>query len=408
MKGIEPGKHPDKALSAAEIRGLSKPGMYADGGCLFLVVEPSGGKHWILRTTVKGKRRDIGLGGLSYVTLKDAREEAARLRKIARAGGDPVEQRRRERMTVPTLEEAAREFHAVNSKGFDQRHANRWITTLETYAFPAIGALAVDSVTSGDVLKVLTPIWLEIPESAKRIKQRLRAVFSYSKARGWMSGDNPAEDVTKVLPKQVSGADHHPALPYQEVPGFILAMRAADAALSVKLAFEFLILTAMRTSEVLLARWDQIDLEARTWTVPAEQMKGKATERRIPHRVPLAPRCLEILQEARELGEGDYVFPGRTYGRPCSNMIFLQCLKRMGRSEITAHGFRSSFRDWAEERNRYAHNVIEKCLAHRLQSKVEESYQRSDLLDLRRPLMEAWASFATAKPAEKVVKMRGA
>lgn len=403
------GRHPEKRLTAVTIRN-AKPGTrLCDGNGLYLDTAVTGARYWILRTVVKGKRRSIGLGNAALVSLAEAREEARRLRAIARRGRDPFEQKERERQVVPTFAEAAREFHAINSKTFDERHANRWIVTLEQYAFPALGARSIDTITPADVLKVLTPIWLEIPDTAKRIKQRMRAVFGYAKAQGYLSGDNPADDVTKVLPRQPATGGHHAALPYAQVPDFIQALREADAALSVRLAFEFTILTAVRTREALLAQWDQIDVETKVWTIPGEQMKGKGTEKRFPHRVPLGDRCMEILRQAKELpGDGRYIFPGRSHAKPLSNMAFLQCLKRMGRSDITAHGFRSSFRDWAEERNMYQHNVIEKCLAHRLTSKVEESYLRSDLLELRRPLMDSWAAYATAAPRQKVVKIREA
>lgn len=402
------GKHPEKRLTAVTIRNAKPDKRICDGNGLYLEVDTTGSKYWILRTVIKGKRRSIGLGGVSLVPLAEAREEARKLRLIARKGGDPLTDRRRERQVVPTFEEAAREFHSGNSKTFKERHANRWMVTLETYAFPVFGNRSVDSIEPADVLKALTPIWVEKPETARRVKQRMRAVFSYSKAR-WGTTNNPVEDITKVLPKHISEAEHHSALPYPKVPGFIDSLRQSDSAISVKLAFEFMILTAVRTTEAMLGKWDQIDYDTRIWTIPAEQMKGKATERRFPHRVPLSNQCIEILKTAKELSSGsDFLFPGRSLNKSLSNMGFLMCLRRMGREDVTPHGFRSSFRDWAEERNIYQHNVIEKCLAHRLPNKVEESYQRSDLLELRRTVMDSWSAYATTKPAQKVVQFREA
>lgn len=397
-------RHPEKALNAAKIRN-AKPGKYADGNGLYLTVEESGSKRWTLRTVIKGKRHELGLGGLSVISLAEAREEAARLRRIARKGGDPLAERRQERKVVPTFEKAARETHASRSATFKARHANRWLKTLEDYTFPVIGGRPVDSIEPGDVLKVLMPIWTKIPETAGRVKQRMRTVFDYAKVKGWRSGDNPVDGITEALPKHNGKkVEHHAALPYSDVPAFLEALRQASSAVAVKLAFEFTILTAARTSEVLQAKWEEIDFNTKTWTVPAERMKAK-----VEHRVPLSSRCLEVLATAKEAGNGgEFIFPGRTPNQPLSNMSFLMALRRMNRADITPHGFRSTFRDWAEERTKFKRNVVEKCLAHTLSNKVEESYQRSDLLELRRPVMEAWAAYAMVKPSQKVVRIREA
>jgi len=397
-------KHPEKALSPVGIRALKDPGMYADGNCLYLVVDESGAKRWIMRTTIHGKRCDLGLGGVSMVSLAEAREEAVRLRKIARAGGDPLAERRQERIIVPAFEAVAREVHTAQAQTFkNEKHAAQWISTLEAYAFPVFGSQPVNTIESKDVLAALSPIWIEKPETARRVKQRMRAVFDYAKVKGWRSNDNPVEGITKVLPKHGGNVkEHFSALPYAQVPDFLMALHGTNIYLSAKLAFEFLILTAARTSEAILAKWPEIDVDTKTWTVPAERMKMKKE-----HRVPLSARCLEILKTAKEIGTGsDYIFPGRSAKHPLSNMSFLMALRRMNRADITAHGFRSSFRNWAEEKTTTQHSVVEAALAHQVENKVEAAYLRTDLFAKRRRLMDSWATFCATRAAQKVVSIR--
>lgn len=398
-------KHPQNKLDAAKVRN-AKPGRHADGNGLYLVVSPTGAKKWVLRTVIKRKRCDIGLGGLSLVSLKDAREEAARLRRLARKGGDPLAERRQEQRIIPTFEAAAREVYTAHSVTFrNAKHSDQWITTLETYAFPIFGNRRVDAVEPADILAVLTPIWLEIAETARRVKQRLNVVFDYARAKGWRTAGNPVDGIAQVLPKTTGKSKkHHSAMPYGKVPEFLLDLQGAETSDSIKLAFEFLILTAARTNEVILARWDEIDLESKAWTIPAERMKAKRE-----HRVPLSPRCLEILKAARALNPvGGFVFPGRIYGKPLSNMAFLMALRRMEKTDITAHGFRSSFRDWAEERTGAKRRAVESSLAHSVGNKVEAAYLRTDLFDERRRLMNLWAAFCLTRPSGKVVMMREA
>jgi integrase len=397
----KPKKHPEKALTAVKIRN-AQPGRHADGNGLYLVVDDSGAKRWVLRTVVRGKRCDIGLGGFSLVSLAEAREEAARLRKIARKHGDPLAERRKARRSVPTFEEAARRVHESLSASFrNAKHAAQWISTLAAYVFPVFGSRSVDSIESADVLAALTPVWNSKPETARRVRQRMKTVFDWAKASGYRSGDNPVEGVSKVLPKHNGKKVHHPALPYAQVPEFLIAMRDCAAGVSAKLAFEYMILTATRTSEVLLAEWNEIDVDAKTWTIPAERMKAK-----VEHRVPLSPRCLEILRAAREITDGGkYVFPGRLH-KPLSNMVFEMTLRdRMNRDDITPHGFRSSFRDWAEEKTNTQRSVVEAALSHKVPDKVEAAYLRTTLFDKRRRLMDAWATYATTAPKQKVVSI---
>jgi integrase len=405
-KRPERKKYPEKALSATKVRNIAKPGRYADGNGMYLVVDPSGAKRFILRTLIHGKRCDIGLGGLSVVSLAEAREEAMKLRKIARAGGDPLAERRKERRMVPTFEQAARQVHAEQSKAFrNAKHAAQWLTTLENYAFPFFGAKRIDLVDSADVLKALSPIWMDKPETARRVKQRMKTVFDWAKASGYRMGDNPTDGITKVLPKHETKHEHHLALPYVQVPAFITALRECSAAASVKLAFEFMILSVLRTAEVLFAKWSEIDMDARTWTVPATRGDEPGMKMKQEHRVPLSARCIQILQEAKTISNGSpYIFSGRTPSKPLSDMVFNMALRRMQRSDCTPHGFRSSFRDWSAEKTNFPNEVCEAALAHKLENKTEEAYRRTDFFEKRRRLMEAWSSFATASGV-KVVTM---
>jgi integrase len=398
-------KHPEKALDSAKIRN-AKPGRHADGNGLYLVVDPNGAKRWVLRTVIKRKRCDIGLGGFSLVTLAEAREEAIRLRKAARKGADPLAERRQARRVVPIFEVVAREVHTYHSQSLtNEKHKEDWISSMVRYVFPVMGNMTVNQIESKEILQIITPIWSIKQDTARRIKQRLKVIFDYARAKGWRTGDNPVDGVDRVLPKNGAKVQkHYPALPYAEVPEFIKMTKETDAALAVKLGMEFLILTASRTNEVIFAKWAEFDLAAKVWTVPPERMKMRRE-----HRVPLSSRCLEILHSAKELNpSGEYVFPGRKIGSPLSTMCFLMLMRRMDRSNFVVHGFRSSFRNWCEEKTTTQRSVTEMALAHVVESKVEAAYLRTDLFEKRRRLMNSWALFATTKPAEKVVRIREA
>ena len=390
------GKHPHKKLTAKAINSYSIPKKYSDGNGLYLVVDKSGNKRWLLRIVVRGKRRDIGLGGWPTVSLADARNEAALMGQIARKGGDPLEERRKRLVQCPTFREAAKRVHAEHSGSWkNAKHAAQWINTLDTYVFPRFGKLPVDKVGTADVIGALTPIWLTEQETARRVRQRIGTVLDWAKAKGYRNDENPVRSVTKALPKQLKSHSHHASLPYSEVSDFLTALRVSDSGASARLAFEFLILTAARTSEVILAQWVEIDLDEREWTIPAERMKARKE-----HRVPLSKRALEILTEARKLNDGKgLVFEGRKPGEPLSQMAFLMILRRMGKN-ITAHGFRSTFRDWAAEQTNFPREVCEAALAHTVNNKVEAAYFRSDLFEKRRKLMKAWSEYSTTKRAE--------
>lgn len=383
------GKHPEKALTATKVKQVKKPGAYADGNGLYLVVSRTGAKRWALRTVIQGKRRDMGLGGAQLVSLAEAREKAQQYRKIAREGGDPFLERNKRQKGIPTFKNAAQTvFDARKATWRNPKHRQQWINTLTTYAFPEIGGQPVDQITTPDILKLLSPIWLTKPETARRLKQRIATVFDWAKAAGFRDGGNPVEGVTKGLPKQGKNDNHHAAMAYVDIDGFVNGLRGSNALNVTYLALEFTILTASRTSEVLNSKWSEFDIGESLWTIPPERMKATRV-----HRVPLSSRALEILKTMREYpSNGGYVFPGRVNGKPLSNMTLLKVLKSK-KLPFTVHGFRSSFRDWAEEHSGFSHNVCEMALAHSIKDKTEAAYRRGDLLDKRRELMTAWGDF---------------
>ncbi len=392
-------QHPTQALSAVKIRNLTKPGKYADGNGLYLVVDASGAKRWLLRTVVKGKRRDIGLGGLAVVSLANAREDARTYRKTARDGGDPLQDRRKARTPIPTFAECVKEVHAIRLPHWrNPKHGAQWLTTLETYAFPFFGDRSIDQIESGDVLKVLLPIWVTKAETARRVRQRLKAVFDYAKAKGFRSGDNPLEGIGKVLPKQIDQPVHHPSVAYQDVAAFMKALNKQPGIAAR--ALEFTILTAARSGEVRGATWNEIDMDNRTWTIPGKRMKSAKQ-----HRVPLSNAAMDVLRGLPRLG--DLVFPGVIDRNPLSDASLTSVMRRMD-VDAVPHGFRSTFRDWAAERTNFPRDVCEGALAHVLPDKTEKAYKRTDLFDKRRKLMNAWAAFATSVGADVIAIPRTA
>jgi integrase len=390
-----------KRLVAIELK-LLPAGMHADGGGLYLNVQESGSRSWILRTVVRGKRRDIGIGGLATTSLAKAREMAASLREKARKGEDILEARRIEKRVIPTFKEAALTYHAQVSETFDsEQHGQNWLRSLELYVFPAFGSKTVDLIDTADVLRAIGPIWNEVPDTARRTLRRVKAIFDYCQVSGYrniMVGSlaiplpNPCE-IKTALPNNHIGETHRAALPYQELPKFIADLRKMSASLSVKLGFEFLVLTAARTGEVLHANWSEIDLEARTWTIPAPRMKMG-----IAHQVPLADRCIEILSLAKQFNEGEIIFPSTKPDTPLSNTCFLMALRRMGHHEITAHGFRATFKTWSEEKTNFDSLVIEASMAHQVKG-IERHYLRTTFFEQRVKLMDAWAAFASTLPS---------
>lgn len=393
-----PRKRQEKALSAAFVRTASKPGKYFDGHGLFLKVDTSGARRWVQRIVIRGKRTEIGLGSASLVGLAEARESALENRKLARAGGDPL-QAKRTAEALLTFEEAARKVHKIHEPTWrNKKHAAQFISTLEAYTFPRIGKLKVSEVTTADVLAVLQPIWLEKPETARRVRQRIGTVMKWAVANGWRQ-DNPADTISSALPKQDKTQVHRKALPYSEIAEFLVCLKGSNAGVATMLALELLILTASRSGEVRLADWSEFDLENAVWTRPALRMKAKKE-----HRVPLSSRALEVLLEAKRLGTGEgLVFPGTKQGQPLSDMTLSKLVKALG-YDVDVHGFRTSFKTWAQERTNTPRDVSEAALAHTVKDKAEAAYARSDFFDKRRKLMERWAD-QTATTKTTIVKI---
>ena len=387
------GRRLHAALTAAKVRTVTEPGRYFDGLGLFLLVEPSGAKRWKQRLTVQGRRQELGLGPYPVVTLAMAREAAIQHRRDVRAGENPKTRRLRER-GMPTFAEAARKVYELRRPGWrNTKHAHQWIATLEKFVFPPIGTRAIDDVTADDVLGVLSPIWHSKPTTAKRVRQRIGAVLTWAVAQG-LRPDNPADSVMAVLPHHSGASTPQRALPYAAVAAALTMVRAsANAFATVKLAFEFLVFTAARSGEVRGARWDEIDFDARTWTVSASRMKANRE-----HRVPLSESAVEVLNEARALGDGhEFVFASRR-GRALSETALPRLMTRLG-IDAVPHGFRSSFREWAAECTNIPREVCEAALAHVNPNRVEAAYQRSKLFDKRRDLMERWARYLNPEPA---------
>ena len=379
------GRHPEKALSAAFVRS-APPGRHADGNGLYLFVQPTGTRSWVQRIVIRGRRRELGLGATGLVTLAEARELALANRKLARSGGDPLAEKRRAD-GVPTFAEAAQRVLEQKRGGWrGPRHAHDWWRSLERYVFPRIGKRPVSEVNPADVLEILTPIWHEKAETARAVRQRVRSVLEWSIAMD-LRDDNPCDRIGPVLGPQNDIVTHRQALPHKDVAAAIKTVRDGSAQPAVRLAFEFLVLTAARSGEVRLATWDEIDTAGAVWTVPAARMKAKRE-----HRIPLCGRALEVLDAARSLGGGSgLVFPMRSR-RPITPSTLPKMLQHHEVAAV-AHGFRSSFRDWAAEETDHPREVIEAALAHVVQNKVEAAYARSDLFERRRLLMNDWAAY---------------
>lgn len=369
------------------------PGRHGDGNGLYLVVDPSGARRWIVRVTVKGQknrkgaplRTDFGLGSADLITLTEARDRALEYRRMARQGLNPRYNVQRE---IPTFEEMARQVHIERLPTWkNAKHGRQWINTLRDYAFSKVGRMPVDSIGQPEVLMCLSPIWTEKHETARRLAQRLKTVLDVAKSKGFRDGENPVTAIrdAKVLPKVVVKPKHHKAMAWQDVPAFYAELKTRSA-MAAK-ALMFTCLTGSRTGEVLGMKWDEVDFDARIWTCPAERMKTAED-----HRVPLTDEMLAILQPLKAL-KSEYVFEGQKRHKPLSNMSMLMLLRRMNVDGVTVHGFRSTFRDWAAEIANAPREIAEMSLAHRVGSDVELAYKRSDLLERRRALMERWSHY---------------
>ena len=380
------GRHPDKALSAAFVR-TAAPGRHADGNGLYLFVQPSGTRSWIQRLVVRGRRRELGLGSVTLVSLAEAREKALVNRKLAREGGDPLAEKRRAQGVPSFAEAAARVLEQQQTGWRDPNYPKVWLRNMERYAFPRIGNMPVSEVTSADLLEILTPIWHVKASTARCVRQRIRAVLEWAVAMEFRI-DNPCDRIVPVLGAQHDVVEHMQALPHRDVAAAIETVRASGTETVAKLAFEFLVLTAARGNEVREAVWTEIDRTDCVWTVPATRMKAKRQ-----HRVPLCGRAMEILDAARSLDGGASLFVFTIGdGQPLFEKQVRRLLHKLGIAAVP-HGFRSSFRDWAAEETDHPREVIEAALAHVVRNKVEAAYARSDLFERRRRLMEDWAAY---------------
>jgi integrase len=402
-------------LTALKVEKAKEAGMYADGGGLYLRVTPEGTKNWVLRFMLNRRPRWMGLGPLALYGLQEARAKALDARRKRHEGIDPIEARRAERARqrldaakAITFKQCAEAYVAAHRAGWrNEKHAAQWSATLSAYAYPVIGTLSVQTIDTGLVLKVLEPIWATKPETAGRLRGRLENILDFAKVRGDRDGENPARwrgHLDKLLParSKVRAVEHHAALPYAELPAFLASLREQEGIAAR--ALEFLILTAARTGETIGARWSEIDLLDKTWTVPAGRMKAHRE-----HRVPLSARALAVLDKIQTAQKGDaddaFVFPGGKPGAPLSNMAFLMLLRRMGRGDLTAHGFRATFKTWASERTSCQNEIVEAALAHVIGDKVEQAYRRSDMFEKRRRLMQQWTTFCTAAPTRPVANI---
>ena len=377
-------------LSATRVKALKEPGRYSDGGGLHLFISKAKRKSWVLRITIDGRRRDIGLGGYPSVTLANAREKAYQHRAAIADGRYPLAEKRVP--AIPTFKEAAFSFHREHKPQWrNPKHAANWIQSLERHAIPKLGNLPLDRIYRSHVLGVLKPIWTTIPEAARRVRQRMRKVFEWGISSGFMEA-NPAGDVINgALPRMPKVKNHFRALAYQDVGSALDKVEASQGSLAAKLCLRFLVLTAARSGEARGATWDEIELEDQVWRIPSQRMKADKE-----HRVPLCRQALELLQEVHSLrDESGPVFPSpQKRNDQLSDMTLLKLLRSIGvGNRPTVHGFRSSFKDWALEQTNVPWAVSEAALAHTLGNSTEQAYARSDLFERRRVLMQSWADY---------------
>lgn len=398
-----------KELGPLAVKNLSTPGLHFVGEVpgLALQVLPTGARTWVLRATIGGRRRDMGLGGYPEVTLQEARNAARKARQRIREGGDPIEERREAQRALLagaakslTFKEAAEGYISAHEAGWkNPKHRQQWRNSLATYAYQKIGALSVGQVELPHVLDVLEPIWTAKTETASRLRGRIELVLDWAGARGHRSGLNPARwrgHLDKLLPRpsKVARTEHHRALPASEMPAFMGHLRRSDGMGAQ--ALEFAILTATRSGETRGARWEEIDLNAKVWTIPASRMKSGRE-----HRVPLSAAAVQLLKSLPRIGGSDLVFAAAN-GRPLSDMTLVAVLRRLDVAAVP-HGFRSTFRDWAAEATSFPHEVCEMALAHTISNKAEAAYRRGDLFEKRRSLMEAWAAFCGRQDVGRIV-----
>lgn len=374
-------------LSVSAVKAASRPGRLGDGDGLFLVIHPGGSKSWVCRVQKNGNRRDFGLGSTSKVPLSLARDRAREIRTQMEMGLDPLFERRKAR-GIPTFREAAAKVLAANRKTWrNEKHEGQWLQTLTVYVFPHFGDQKVSDITGPMIRNCLSEIWLEKPETARRVRQRIGTVLDWAYASGYRESEAPMRAISKGLPRQPKKDGHFAAMPYEKVPAFVLKLRQRES--FSRLALEFAILTASRSGEVRGAAWDEISFDDKLWTLQKDRMKAHRE-----HVVPLCPRAIRILERCAELRYKDcpLVFPGARGNAPLSDMTLTKLLKEM-KEPYTAHGFRSAFRDWVSEETQHQSDVAEAALAHAVKDKTEAAYRRGNLLEKRRLLMADWAAF---------------
>jgi integrase len=408
------------AIKVAALVRAKKPGFYGDGGNLYLQVSRYGSASWVFRYRVGPRRlRDHGLGSLDTWSLAEARERARECRQLRGQGRDPIEERRADREAARleearamTFRQCAEAYIAAHKTGWkNPKHAAQWPATLQTYVYPIFGALPVQSIDVGLVMKAIEPIWTTKPETASRVRGRVESVLDWATVRKFRKGENPARwkgHLDHLLPAPTKAkraarnenrrSEHYPSLPYAELPAFMVELRAQEG--FAARCLEFLILTAARTGEAIGTRWSEIHFDARLWTVPAERMKSDRE-----HRVPLSDEAMTILEPLDDVRSSEFVFPGLRAGKPLSDMSLLMLLRRMGRGDLTTHGFRATFRTWAAEQTAFPREIAEMALGHVVGDAVERAYQRSDLNQKRRQLMHVWARFCSTSPAAEQGKV---
>jgi integrase len=390
-------------LSALKVDRTKTPGMYADGGGLYLRVADGGSKQWIYRYVTNGRPRDMGIGPVHVLTLAEAREKAREAAKLRLEGIDPIAAKHAQRAAAAVAAASAMTFRQC-AEGFikdneaswsNYRHRLEWQRSLAAYAFPVLGNLPVAAIDTPLVLKVVKPLWQRVPKTASKVRGRIENVLGWATVHHYRSGDNPARwqgHLEHALPT-VAKSEHHAAMPYAEVPAFLAKLRENTGVPARCL--EFTVLTAARLGEALHATWDEINLDSGIWTVPASRMKGGKE-----HRVPLSRAALAVLKDMQAIRQSDYVFPGARDGRPIGKNMPLKLLNKLTGDGATVHGFRSSFRDWAAERTNFPREVAEMALAHAIPDAVEAAYRRGDLFDKRRKLMDAWAAYCAKVETE--------
>lgn len=384
-----------KKLNAMQVQKIKKLGFHRVDTGLYLRVRNNGHKSWVQRIVIDGRRSDISIGGYPGISLGEARKRAAKIRVDVLDGHDPVAEKRAEKRkaTMPTFRQAAeRTLTGLAPTWKSDRQQEKWQQTLEKHAMPTLADIPVDRITKHDVLTVLEPIWHSQPDTARRVRQRIRAILKYCQAHDYVENNVAGEGIDGALPKNQNGTKHYRAMPYYDVPEAFQRIDSDIDALPVRLCIEFVILTATRSGEARGAEWSEIDLDTGTWTIPAERMKMSR-----PHRVPLSSSALAVLEEAKQIRKNytDLVFPSPVnFGRTLTDCTLRAALQRVGLADKTVvHGFRSSFRTWALEQTDVPWEICEAALAHEIGNKVERSYARSDLLERRRGLMQSWGDF---------------